>query len=302
MVQMGGHFDKVMVMIDDMIALLRKEEAADIVHRDFCEMTTNANENEIMDLEAQIKKVDEMMKRMERSKTELGEEIEKIETDIDGTEKNMAELLKMRNGETGEFRQALKDDTDAVALLKQATAALSKFYKNNKVPLNLAQKAPEYTKDADKAPETSWSDANYGGKKSESEGILAILAMLTEDLEKEIADGRSDDADAQTKYEKQNTALQATLDAQEQTKVTLEEEKASLEQKLLAAEEFKSGKTNDKSAEGETKKALGTDCAWVKSHFETRRDKRKTEIQGLVDAKGFLAGVDNGEDPLPVTP
>ena len=42
-----------------------------------------------------------------------------------------------------------------------------------------------------------------------------------------------------------------------------------------------------------------TDCKWVKTHFESRRDKRKTEMQGLVDAKSFLAGVDSGDDPLP---
>jgi len=48
----------------------------------------------------------------------------------------------------------------------------------------------------------------YGGKQSESGGILAILAMLVEDVEKEMADSRADDADAQAKYEKQNGALQ----------------------------------------------------------------------------------------------
>ena len=39
-------------------------------------------------------------------------------------------------------------------------------------------------------------------------GILAILSMLVEDTEKELAEGRSDNADAQDKYLKQNGALQ----------------------------------------------------------------------------------------------
>merc|ERR1719387_1421093 len=103
----------------------------------------------------------------------------------------------------------------------------------------LVQKAPEYAKDADKAPETSWSGANYGGRQSGSGGILAILDMLVEDLEKEMADGRKDDADAQEEYEKQNGALQKTLDAQEETQVSLEEEKASVEAKIDATEDFK---------------------------------------------------------------
>jgi len=228
----------------------------------------------------------------------LDAEIGSIEDDISGTEKSQSDLLNFRNKEAADFAQSVKDDTDAVALIRQAIGALSKFYEKNKIPLELAQKAPEYAKDEDKAPATSWSGSDYGGRKSESGGILAILSMLAEDTEKEIADARADDADAQAKYEKQNGALQKTLDAQEQTKVTLEEERATTEEKIDAAEEFKTGQENDKGAEGDTAKALGTDCAWVAKNFQSRRDKRKDEMQGLVDAKAFLAGVENGEDPI----
>jgi len=297
-VQIGGHFDKVMVLIDDMMALLRKEEASDVVHRDLCENSQNANKNEMADLDSMIEKSNKMLKRMGNTKGELLQEIQKLKDDIQATRDNQGELLSFRNKESADFSQALKDDTDAVALIKQAIVALSKFYKNNKLSVGLVQ-APEYEKDADKPPAV-FEDANYGGRKSESGGILAILGMLSEDLEKEIADGRADDADAQDKYEKQNGALQSTLDAQDATKVGLEEELASTEEKIDATKDFRKGKTDDQSAEGDTKKALATDCKWVKSHFQTRRDKRKTEMQGLVDAKAFLAGVDAGEDPLPV--
>jgi len=296
-VQMGGHFDKVLVMIDDMISLLRKEEASDIVHRDLCENSQNANKNDLADLASMIQKADAMLKRMANTKGELQEEIKKLEADIKSTKDTMADLLKFRNKESAQFKQALKDDTDAVGLIRDAITALEKFYKNNKMALGLAQKGPEYAKDADKAPETNFSDSD--SRKSETGGILAILAMLAEDLEKEIADGRGDDADAQDKYAKQNGASQDTLDAQEATKVGVEEELAALDEKIDATEAFKKGKSDDSDAEGDAKKALATDCAWVESHFKTRRSKRKDEMQGLVDAKAFLAGVDSGEDPLP---
>lgn len=296
-VQMGGHFDKIMVMIDDMISLLRKEEASDIVHRDLCENSQNANKNELADLGSMIDKADKMLVRMGNTKKELQDEISKLENDIKDTEKTQADMLKFRNTEESEFKQALKDDTDAVGLIRNAITALEKFYKDNKIPLALTQK-PEYAENADKPPDASFS-GSYGGRQSESGGILAILAMLAEDLEKEIAEGRGDDADAQSKYEKQNGALQNTLDAQQETKVSVEEELAGLEEKIDATEQFKKGKSDDKTAGGDAKKALDTDCKWVATHFETRRSKRKDEIQGLVDAKAFLAGVEGGEDPLP---
>jgi predicted nucleic acid-binding Zn-ribbon protein len=285
--QSGGHFDKVISQIDMMVADLRKEEAEDIAHRDLCENQQNANKNELADLQASIQKTEKALGRMENTKKALEGEIAALDSDITATEKNMADTLKMRNKESKEFKQALKDDADAIALMKQAIEALTKFYKDNNLALELAQK-PEYTKDPNKAPST-WS-GDYGGRKSESTGILAILAMLVEDTEKEMAEGRADDADAQAKFEEVTGALQKTLDAQEETKANTEREKGDLEEKMAAYEKFKNGKADDQDAEGDTNKALATECEWVKTHFDSRREKRKTEIQGLVDAKAFLSG------------
>merc|ERR1719331_3314876 len=197
-------------MIDEMISLLRKEEQEDIEHRDRCENSQNANGNELDDLAHDIKKTEASLKRMGNTKSELEDEIGALEKEIAATNKDMKELLDFRNKEEADFRQALKDDTDAVALLKKAIVALSEFYKRNKIPLPelVQKKAPEYEQDADKAPETSWSGSDYGGRKSESGGIIAILEMLVEDTEKEIKEGRADNADAQEKYLKQNGALQ----------------------------------------------------------------------------------------------
>jgi hypothetical protein len=296
-VKLGGHFDKVIVMIDEMIALLRKEEAEDIVHRDLCENTLNANKNELSDLDHEISKADDMLGRMHNKKDELEAEIDYIKEEINGTKEEMAQLLYFRNKEVAEFRQALLDDHDAVGLIREAITALKKFYKENKIPLALRQD-PEYTHDPDKAPEI-FKDANYGGRKGETHGIIEILSMLAEDMEKEMSESRKDNTDAQAEYEEQRAALQKTLDAQTDTKVSLELQRAALEEKIDATEKFKSGKEADETAEGDQKKALETDCAWVKTHFESRREKRKTEMAGLVEAKGFLAGVDAGEDPLP---
>jgi len=298
-VKSGGHFDKVIVMIDEMIGLLRKEEQEDIEHRDRCENAQNANGNEIADLKHDIKKTKDSLKRMGNTEKELEGEIDSLDKEIAATKKDQKELLDFRNKEEADFRQALKDDTDAAALLRKAIEALSSYYKRNgmEVP-QLIQKAPEYTNDPDKAPETSFSGSD--SRKSESGGIIAILEMLVEDTEKEIKEGRADNADAQEKYLKQNGALQDTLDSQEETKASTETELGDLQEKMSNYEKFKNEKTADKDAEEDTKKSLGTDCSWVKTHFQSRRDKRKTEIQGLVDAKGFLAGVAAGNDPLPL--
>merc|ERR1719162_1162971 len=288
-VKTGGHFDKVIIMIDEMMELLRKEEADDIAHRDRCENNENANKNELADLDANIKKTESSIKRMENTVKDQTADIKTIEGDIAATENDMEELLKFRNEEEGDFKQALKDDSDAVGLLKQAITALTKYYKDNKIDVpSLVQKGPEYAEDPDKAPDATFAGSD--SRKSETGGILAILQMLVEDSEKEIGEGRSDNADAQEKYMKQNGALTDTLNGQEEALANLETERADLEEKISAYEKHKNGRQADQKGEEGTQAALGTDCAWVKSNFQSRRDKRKTEMQGLVDAKAFLSG------------
>jgi hypothetical protein len=298
-VKAGGHFDKVIAMVDTMIALLRKEEQADIEQRDRCQRSENANKNEMADLDHEIEKTEASLERMENKKKEIEEEIAKLESDINGTNEDMAELLEFRNGEVAEFRQAMKDDSDAIGLLKQAIVALEKYYKENNLPIPelLQREDPEYTHDPDKAPELEFAGSE--SRKGETGGILAILEMLVEDLEKEEKEAKADDADSQDKYLKQRGALEETLASQEETLVNLETELADLEEKMRSYDKYKDEKSADKDAEEDMKKGIYTDCSWVKTHFESRREKRKVEIQGLVDAKAFLAGVAAGEDPLP---
>merc|ERR1719181_1872069 len=81
-VKTAGHFDKVIAMIDQMVALLRKEEMEDIEHRDRCENSQNANANEMDDLDHEIEKTEASLGRMEKSKKELQDEIEALKKEI----------------------------------------------------------------------------------------------------------------------------------------------------------------------------------------------------------------------------
>jgi len=293
----GGHFDAVITTIDQMIAILRKEEQDDIQHRDRCQGSQNKNKNDMEDLEHSISMVDKAIERMDEKASELESEIATLESEINSTKTDMAELLELRNEASAAFVQSLKDDTDAVALIEEAIVTLTKFYKSNKIPLSLARMGePNYTKDEDKAPETVWEGADYGGRMSESGGIIAILSLIKEDLEMEMKTARSEDATAQKEYLAQNGAMKNDLDTQVTTKTAKEVELADVNAKINDKETFKSQEHADLEGEENTKAALYTDCSWVDTHFESRRTKRKTEITGLEDAKSYLAGVEAGEE------
>jgi len=301
-VETGGNkaFDKVIVAIDQMIADLRKEEAEDIAHRDRCQGAENKNKNDKEDLNHAIEKSDAKLESLRTKEEELKREIEALIESIKTTEGEMEELLKLRNKAVADFRQALKDDTQAVELLSQALVALTEFYRKNKIEM-LQKEDPEkeYTINQDEMPKTSWQDGAgagaYEGRKSDSQPIISMISSIKADLENEMKVAREEDATAQTDYEKQRQAMRDSVAADTATKVATEKELGETQESIADTEDFKGRRQADLSAQEDLAGTINTDCSWVETHFESRREARKTEISGLEEAKNYLAG---SEDPL----
>merc|ERR1719316_564104 len=201
----------------------------------------------------------------------------------------MAEALSNRNSENEDFKAALKDDIDAVALIASAIDAMTAFYKNNKLPLGLLAKKthkddPEYSVDPDKAPETF--SAPYGGRSSEGGGITSIMGYIKEDLENEIKTSKAAEASAQKEFEEQKAAALKSLEALNAKKVTLEQIAETGEEKL--------GKKTMKAQKKQYREDLKPKCDWMKEAFDTRRVARQDEMTGLMHAKASLAGGEEG--------
>jgi len=315
LLQGGGNFDKVILAIDEMIALLRREEQADIQHRDRCHAAENKNNNDMSDIDTDVEQVDGDIKRMEASKHQIRIDIKTIEFQIETTRKDIKKQKSLRNRETADFKQALQDDEAAVQLLKQAIVLLSKFYKKNKIPMALVSEkeepqkdqppgdepekdVPMYKYDPDKVPETSWS-GSYGGRQSENKGVMSIITMIMEDVQNEMKVARKAESEAQTSFEESMDSSTEVLESQIATKTEKERQLAETTGKTVDAEKFKGELIEDKGAQQKLKESLQSDCTWVKTYFESRREARKNEINGLMEAKGYLSGVEEGNEIAP---
>merc|ERR1719263_635725 len=288
-----GHFDVVITSVDKMLAELRQEEMDDITLRDYCQAEEVKVESEIEDLEHEMETLSGLIDRLNAKKKETQTDIKQTESDISATEDAMAEALSNRNSENEDFKAALKDDIDAVALLASAIDAMTAFYKNNKLPLGLLTKKahskdPEYSVDPDAAPETF--SAPYGGRSSEGGGITSIMGYIKEDLENEIKTGKANEAAAQKAFEEQRAAGLKSIEALTQKKVTLEQQEADLDEKIADAEAEKDGKNTMKTQKKQYREDLKPKCDWMKDAFDTRRTNRQEEMTGLMHAKASLAG------------
>merc|ERR1719171_314470 len=114
--------------------------------------------------------------------------------------------------------------------------------------------------------------------------------MIKEDTEMEIKTARQEEVEAQAEYEKQRAALTETMNAQIKAKIALEDEMADIMDKIADNEAEKENKEELKDDKEGELEAMKPNCEWVLNTFDSRREKRKAEIQGLMDAKAILAG------------
>lgn len=288
----GGHFDKVINMIDSLIRKLKYEGEEDVSARAKCEEEQDRNKKAIEDLNFDLDKVKEKLERYDGKKKELQTNIESIQKEIDESNKTITEMKAQREKEWAEYSQATKDDLEAIQLLTEAIHSLSKFYKDNNIKTTaLIQAEPDGVGDRpeEAAPET-WEDEKYGGKKSESGGIIAILEMIKEDLEREVKLTGEADAAGRVNFASDLKAAEQSMGRQMKMKADADAELADVMRQIGYREEDKTSLGNDLDGEEKIKEALEKQCGWVETHFDERARKRKIEIEGLQEARHFLMG------------
>merc|ERR1712137_1095408 len=121
-------FDKVIGMIDEMVALLQEEQVQDQKKKEYCEAEIDKTEDEKKGLE---RKVDDLSKAQEEGKdtlATLGEEIEALADGIKALDKQVAEATENRKEENTEYKEEMGANVAAKKLMEMAKSRLAKFY------------------------------------------------------------------------------------------------------------------------------------------------------------------------------
>jgi len=291
-IKAGGHFDAVTGEIDKMMEVIKEEEKADIRKKDWCKDEIHKNEQEAARYEYKVAKKDALIGRLKAKLDEMEQTLVKTVEEIQNTKKDMQQMEDSRKQEHAEYQQAKKDDEGAVALLTSAIAALGSFYKNNPGESEFLQQ-PEFERSPDLAPDATFTKA--GKSRGESKGILSIMTMLKEDLEDEITNAVKNEKENQFYFERSIHEAKTLLEE-------LKEKKSSLELNIADANTEIDNEFEEREDQNELwkeeKDYLGTiqpDCEYLYETFEDRREKRNTETQSLIDAKGMLGGTEATE-------
>jgi len=279
-----GHFDAVIKSIDKLLAQLKAEEQTDIKKVDECKEKYQGITLKKSDLDWKIENNEAKVQQHDKAVTQKTDAKKVTIADIATADKTLDDMAKKRKEENDAYLQAKSDDEKAIVLLEKAKAALAEY------GMKFLQQDPE--------PEMKLSGKDSAG--TQTKGVVSLLDMIIEDLDNELAEGKSAEAAAQLDYEAMKKAVEDQKAKLTKAKINLEGQIAEEGTAKTAEEDLQKENekelTNEKATETDLKKTCDDS---IKNQPE-RRQKRKIETEGLLSAREFLAGM--GADALVQTP
>jgi peptidoglycan hydrolase CwlO-like protein len=322
-------FSVVLKMIDDMIALLKTEQADDEKHRDWCNGEFHTSEGEHKDTTRNLNNlaatISELKDAIEQSSNDIAATQQKI-ADLD---KSVAEATAQRQAEHAEYQQFKKMNEAAKQLIFEASNRLQKFYNpqlyvapkerelsrndqifagaggqlEDEVVVGTAAGALAFTQMRSKrsmrsvqlAPEAPVAPDSYGAfekKSGASNSVLSLMEMLTKEVDKGLQEAEHNEKTAQRDYENLQKEASETRATDVENLNREQGSKAQAETDLQAAKEQHIIKTDKLKQINDYIADLHASCDFILTNFEMRREARTNERNGLENAKAVLSGAD----------
>mmetsp|Transcript_92489 Transcript_92489/g.299259 ORF Transcript_92489/g.299259 Transcript_92489/m.299259 type:complete len:711 (+) Transcript_92489:84-2216(+) len=305
-------FEKVIKMIDEMVATLKKEQADDDHKKEYCVEQFDLADDKKKSLERAISDTETAIDDAKEGISTSKEEIAALEAGIKELDKSVAEATEQRKKENEEYKELMSSNTAAKELLGFAKNRLNKFYNpklykppakkelsaDDRIMTNMgvagavfAQvSAHKQTRDAPPPPPETFGA--YTKKSEENLGVMAMMDLLVKDLDKEMTEAETEEKDAQADYV---TAMKDAAEKRTKDSTSLTQKEDMLGEMEADLQEHKDTKT---STGKELTATLGyiaslhADCDWLLKYFDMRKEARTSEIDAMEKAKAVLNGAD----------
>jgi len=295
-------FDKIIKMIDELVATLKTEQKNDEDKVAYCEKEFDVSDDEKKGLERSIKDLETVISEAKESIQTLADEIVALEKGIKNTDKAVQEATEQRKEENAEYKELMAGNGAAKELILFAKNRMNKFYnpKLYKAPpkaegeeaaafVQIRMHRQEQQVAPPPPPETA---AAYSKKSEESGGVMAMMDLLVKELDKEMTVAEAEEKNAQEDYETtmKDSAEKRALDAK-----AITDKEAAKAETQAALEKAKTDKKSAGKELGATLQyihSLHLECDWLMKYFDVRKEARTSEIDALGKAKAVLSGAD----------
>merc|ERR1719510_2674880 len=121
-------FEKVIVLIDEMVANLKQEQIDDENKKEYCDKQFDLAEDKKKELEMSFSDSETAIEEMEGDIEKLTEEIATLTKGVKKLDKSVAEATEQRQKENAEYKELKQNDAAAKEILLFAKNRLNKFY------------------------------------------------------------------------------------------------------------------------------------------------------------------------------
>jgi len=321
-----GGFDKVITMIDKMVAVLKEEQKDDDHKKEYCGVQLDQSDDKKKTVAHAIEDTENAIATASDSISTLKDEIKALEAGIKALDKSVAEATEQRKAENVEFKDLMAENGAAKELLGFAKNRLNKFYnpklykappkrelsEQDRIAVNLGGEAPpteapggiagsgisalvqvsKHTQHQDPSspPPETWGA--YSTKNQENSGVIAMIDLLIRDLAKEMTEAETEEKNAQADYVTMMTESSAKRTADSKALSGKVSTLADTEGELVSLKEAKTAAGNEMMALSRYIASLHAECDWLLQYHEVRKEARSSEIDSLTNAKAVLSGAD----------
>jgi predicted phage tail protein len=264
-------FDKVVKMIEDLVAKLKEEAAAEAEHKAWCDEQLHDNKLKREKKTSKVNKLTATIEALTQDIASMGKKIQTLKNEQADQTLAMSKATTVRDQEKATNTDTMADAKAGEAATKAALVVLKEFYASQG---SFVQQVPEM--------------AAYKGMSSAKGGVVGMLEVITSDFARLFADTKASE-----------TAAAAEYDAFMKDMTTSNKAKHDLEFKTSLAKdkaEFEKGENAKdlESTQEELNKALEYQeylkpvCLEVHVSYEERVARRKEEVAALKEAYEIL--------------
>merc|ERR1719335_2188590 len=293
-VDLEDPFKEVIAMIDELIAELETEEGDDLKNKELCEKERMENTQEAKTIAKEIDTNVETIDRLTAQILAANKTIQAITKEIQDLEIEIRDAGDNRAKENAEYKAAESDDLAAVELIENAKGVLEKFYQEKGLSLAQVRRVKQEpfvaAGEAPTPPPAGFDD--YSGGSRQSTGVIEMLTLIQEDIEKDIEKAKKQEEEAQAAYDKLVADIEAAIDAKKQTVSDLEGEMASDSEAKTQENTTMTDNQAQLDAVMSYLKEIAPGCDFIAMNFNIRLTNRQMEVDGLKKAKSILQGAE----------
>merc|ERR1719401_181329 len=303
-------FEKVIAMIDEMVATLQKEQVDDDSKKEYCSTELDTSDDKKKSLEKTISDTEASIAAAKEGISTLTLDIAALQAGIAALDKSVAEATEQRKQENTEFKELMSSNSAAKELLLLAENRLNAFYnpKLYKPPAKVERSSmnaiaqdvggaalvqiSEHKQHKDAPPPPPETFGAYTKKSEEKGGVVQMIRLLIADLDKEMTEAETTEKDSQADYETlmKDSAAKRTTDSKALSQKG--SAKADTEAALQETSEHLADQNKELMATEKYIASLHAECDWLLQYFEARKEARTGEVDSLKKAKAVLSGAD----------